>query len=196
MKHVIKWMVIPYKPPNSLTVSSALSDALRNPENPTEKIIAYNQVLNKNANTAHPIVPNKKEENSNDDQADLNTSVISEPFLNYTMHRNDSDLNETIDDQAMDISFHPTPNLIFNQHTRPVKPPLSVSKLNRRIKPKRKQREVSPTSSPKREKAITRAQRMLENEGFVITKNYKEPETPNPFNKVKIIERNGWEKFE
>ena len=196
MKHVNKWMVVPYKPPASLTVSSALSEALRKPDNPTEKIIAYNQVLNKNANTTHPIVPNIKEENNNDDETDLNTSVISEPFLNYTIHRNDTDLNDTIDDQSMDISFHPVPNLILNQQTRPVKPPLSVSKLNRRIKPKRKQREVSPAYSPKKEKAITRAQRMLEKEGYVITKNYKEPETPKPFNKVKIIERNGWEKFE
>ena len=200
MKHVNKWMIVPYKPPASMTVTTALSDALRKPNNPTEKIIAYNQVLNKTANVAHPVVPKIEDDNlyeeEKSEQELINTSVISEPFLNYTLHRNDSDSNQTIheiDDDPMDVSMQQQP--IYN--ARPIKPPLSVSKLNRRIqtKPKRKKREVSPSFSPKREKAITRAQRMLESEGYTVTKNYKEYETPNPHNKVKIIERNGWEKF-
>ena len=124
----------------------------------------------------------------------------SEPFLNYTLHRIDSDLNESIidnDNIPMDISIHQNPNLIFSKHARPTKPPLSVSKLNKRIqlKPKRKGREVSPAYSPKNDIAITRARRTLEKEGYVILKNYKEYETPKPHNKVKIIEHNGWQKF-
>lgn len=208
MKFLNKWMVVPYKPQDSLTVTSALSEALRKPVNPTEKIMAYNQVLNKNANISHPVVPKIKEKISNDDvvekeKADqdlINTSVNSEPFLNYTLHRIDSDLNESIidnDNIPMDISIHQNPNLIFSKHARPTKPPLSVSKLNKRIqlKPKRKGREVSPAYSPKNDIAITRARRTLEKEGYVILKNYKEYETPKPHNKVKIIEHNGWQKF-
>ena len=201
MRHVNKWMVVPYKPPASLTVTTALSEALRKPNNPIEKIIAYNQILNKTANSQHPVVPNTnpdaiKDEYENNNEKDLlDVSVNSEPFLNYTMHRNESDLNETIEDDPMEISFQKPLKPVLNE--RPFKPPLSVSKLNRRIqtKPKRKNREVSPSYSPKREKAITRAQRMLELEGYTVTKNYKEHETPKSHNKVKIIERNGWEKF-
>lgn len=70
MNHTKKWMVVPYNPStittpnnNPPTVAQSLSKVMNSHKDPFEKVNDYSQILAKNKDFKHPVIPDVKKEN-------------------------------------------------------------------------------------------------------------------------------------
>jgi len=97
MKHTLKWMVVPYKEENKSEkdIKSELSNVLHKNQSVDSKVKEYNQILSKNINHHHPVIPKIEKIDKNIETLDnyyddtfnftFDSSPIKKiPFLNKT----------------------------------------------------------------------------------------------------------------
>ena len=82
MKHTQKWMVVPYSENNPRKgVESDLSNVLSKKLNPDTKVKQYNQVLAKNIQSNHPVIPENPDSEYEEEEYDSPSPSNHQSFV-------------------------------------------------------------------------------------------------------------------
>ena len=123
MKYTNKWMVVPYKEKysnNKKDVKHQLSNILHKKTNPHTKLREYNQILSKNHQSAHPVIP--KNVQNKDHEDDYDDYDYSTSFESSTLSVPEFNLNSS---ESENFNSYRNPNQAFNFADSPIKNQIS-----------------------------------------------------------------------
>lgn len=195
MKFTNKWMVVPYNPAKieqETSVTQTLSKVLRQPKNSIDKVKEYNQILAKNSQQNHPVVPvqtNFKEENDDDEYTTFNESDNNNT-LNRALELSSSD-NEGMDISVHDkLSLPPPLKLPANLSKSTKKSDVNIQRISKRSK------RTAPYPSPKK----TRAFYQYKNKNYLTRPFYEDSEllkneTKSKNGDIIELEKTKWQPF-
>lgn len=189
MKFTNKWMVVPYNPKKfqEKTVSQSLSNVLKQPKNPIDKVKEYNQILVKNSQNNHPVVPSNKEE-----QQDTTFDEESEDDLLNT----GLEMDQSVED--MDITMQTKPSLSLPP---PFKLPTKINNSNPSLnttmaRVSKRMKRSAPYPSPKK----TRGYYKYKEKNYLPRPDYDdsfllENETKEKNGEIIELDKSRWEVY-